>query len=96
MFGLFDTPLAGKGPHVMEGVKGMIFILNQNPISLSFKESWLFNKYMSSKLDALGLSIYVTHLTYMLQLEGELGISFLIHLGILSFFPFLFSFLIRL
>ena len=26
-----------------EGVKGMIFILNQNPTSLSFYESWLFN-----------------------------------------------------
>ena len=28
-------------------------------------------KHMSNKLDALGLSTYVTHLTYMLQLEGE-------------------------
>ena len=28
-------------------------------------------KYMSNKLDALGLSTYVSHLTYMLQLEGE-------------------------
>ena len=28
-----------------EGVKGMIFILNPNPISLSFSESWLFNTF---------------------------------------------------
>ena len=32
------------GPHVREGVKGMLFILNPNPTSLSFWESWLFNK----------------------------------------------------
>ena len=27
-----------------EGVKGIIFILNPNPISLNFQESWSFNK----------------------------------------------------
>ena len=26
-----------------KSVKGMIFILNPNPISLNFQESWLFN-----------------------------------------------------
>ena len=36
LFGLFDSPRAGMGPHVREGVKGMIFILNLNPTSLSF------------------------------------------------------------
>ena len=28
---------------MMLGVKGMIFILNQNPTSLSFLKSWSFN-----------------------------------------------------
>ena len=36
LFGLFDSPRARMGPHVREGVKGMIFILNPNLISLSF------------------------------------------------------------
>ena len=33
----------------MRVLKGMIFILNPNPTSLSFLESWLFN--MVSELD---------------------------------------------
>ena len=33
----------GMGLHVRKGVKDMIFILNPNPTSLSFQESWLFN-----------------------------------------------------
>ena len=36
LFGLFDSPRTGMGLHVMKGVKGMIFILHPNPISLSF------------------------------------------------------------
>ena len=36
LFGLFDSPRAGMGLHVRESVKGMVFILNQNPTSLSF------------------------------------------------------------
>ena len=28
LIGLFDSPRVGMGPHVREGVKGMIFILN--------------------------------------------------------------------
>ena len=32
---LFDSPSMGMELHVREGVKGMIFILNQNPTSLS-------------------------------------------------------------
>ena len=35
----------GMGLHVREGVKCMIFILNLNPSSLSFLESWSFNKF---------------------------------------------------
>ena len=35
-FDLFNSPCAGMGWHVRDGFKGMIFILNQNPISLSF------------------------------------------------------------
>ena len=31
-----DSPCAGMGLHVKESVKGMIFILNSNLISLSF------------------------------------------------------------
>ena len=31
------------GLHVRESVKGMIFILNPNPNSLSSLESWSFN-----------------------------------------------------
>ena len=36
LFGLFDSLRAGMRPHVREGVKGMIFILNLNPTNLSF------------------------------------------------------------
>ena len=36
LFGLFDFPHAGMRLHVRKGVKGMIFILNPNPISLNF------------------------------------------------------------
>ena len=36
LFGLFDSPRASIGLEVREGVKGMIFILNPNPTSLSF------------------------------------------------------------
>ena len=34
--GLFDSPCAGMGLHVKEGVKGKMFILNPNPTTLSF------------------------------------------------------------
>ena len=37
MFGLFDSLRASMGPHVREGVKDMIFILNPNPTNLSFR-----------------------------------------------------------
>ena len=40
------------GLHVKESVKGMIFILNPNPTSLSFYESWSFN--MVSKPSLVG------------------------------------------
>ena len=43
LFGLFYSPRAGMRLHVREGIKVMIFILNQNSTSLSFKESWSFN-----------------------------------------------------
>ena len=43
MFDLFDSPRTGMGLHMREGVRSMIFILNPNPTSLSFWESWLFN-----------------------------------------------------
>ena len=34
----------GMGPHTREGgCEAMLFILNTNPISLSFLESWSFN-----------------------------------------------------
>ena len=36
LFGLFDSPHAGMGLHVREGVKDIIFILNPNPTCLSF------------------------------------------------------------
>ena len=37
LFGLFNSPCAGMVLHMKEGgVKGMIFVLNSNPISLSF------------------------------------------------------------
>ena len=36
LLGLFDSLCAGMGPYVKEGFKGMIFILNPNPTSLSF------------------------------------------------------------
>ena len=36
LFGLFDFSRAGMGSHTREGVKDIIFVLNQNPISLSF------------------------------------------------------------
>ena len=36
LFGLFDSPRAGMGLHVREGVKSMVFILNSFPTSLSF------------------------------------------------------------
>ena len=36
LLGLFDSLFAGMGPYVNEGFKGMIFILNPNPTSLSF------------------------------------------------------------
>ena len=36
LFDLFDSPSVVMGPHVKEGVKDMIFVLNQNPTSLSF------------------------------------------------------------
>ena len=36
LFGLLDSPRVGMELHVREGVKDMIFILNPNPISLSF------------------------------------------------------------
>ena len=36
LFGLFDSSREGMRVHVRESVKGMIFILNLNPISLSF------------------------------------------------------------
>ena len=45
LFGLFDYPRAGMWPHLREGVKGMIFVLNPNPTSLSFWERWSFNKW---------------------------------------------------
>ena len=35
-FILSHSPCAGMGPHVKKGFKGMIFILNSNPTSLSF------------------------------------------------------------
>ena len=35
LFDLFDSPRAGMGLHVKEGVKGMTFILNPNPTSLT-------------------------------------------------------------
>ena len=36
LFGVFYYPHAGMALHVREDIKGMIFILNQNPTSLSF------------------------------------------------------------
>ena len=36
LFSLFDSPCAVIKPYMREDVKGMIFILNSNPIRLSF------------------------------------------------------------
>ena len=52
LFGLFYSPSASMGLHVREPIKNMICILNQNRISLSFLESWLFN--MISYLGLVG------------------------------------------
>ena len=39
IFNLFDSPCVSMRLHVKEDVKGMIFILNQNYINLSFYEN---------------------------------------------------------
>ena len=36
LYRFFESPWAGVGLHMREGVKDMIFILNSNPTSLSF------------------------------------------------------------
>ena len=56
----------GLGLHVKEGVKDMIFILNQNPISLSFLESWSFNMILEPSLEeSLGFKPYLCNLFHI-------------------------------
>ena len=72
--------------HVRKSVKSMIFILNLNPASLSFKEGWLFNMVSKQSIEfALektnfrrifrnnieeSLGVFLKH-----QLQGHVGVT---------------------
>ena len=56
-----------------EGVKSMIFILNLDPISLIFKENWLFNMLMNY------LSIGRHHFVY--ECNIYVGMHLFVYIG---------------